>query len=285
MRIRHIVLVIGILVAAVGLGFHGARQTTALRTELEAVRLRETPLAQEIEQLTRERDEIMRLLAPLRATNEQLMLSNAGLPRLRGEISRLRRETREFAQLKTTVDAMSEPAKKWSDGAARWKQVADQRTELKIPEFQFLTEEDWLSMGDPGWPTNSENDVRMGMAFLRAKAKSHFFPRVAVALNEYIAAHGGQLPNDILQLKPYFNSPVDDSVLERYKLLHTGKLSDFPESESLLTERAPVDDEYDFISSAAAFGGSSWGIGKLTGTGGSWKSPTNIITRLKPFAK
>lgn len=285
MTTRQKILIGVVLAAAVGAGTYEIRHASALRTELETLRKQASPLAQQIEQLTRERDKAISLVAPLRTTNERLARSNSELPRLRGEVSRLRREARELAQFKSTVDVMSDPAKQWSNRADQWKQIAGERPELKIPEFQFLTDEDWLRTGDPGSLMKTEDGVRRQMAFLRAFAKSHFFSSVAIALDRYILANNGRLPNDILELKPHFNSPVEEAMLQRYKLLHTGKLSDYSESEPLLTEKAPVDEEYDMIVSATAYGGSSRGIGKMTGNGGSWTLPTNLTAQLKPFAR
>jgi hypothetical protein len=65
------------------------------------------------------------------------------------------------------------------------------------------------------------------------------------ALQEYINANNGLLPADVSQLRPYFQSPVDDAILERYQLLHTGKLSDVSPEEWLVAEKAPVDTDYD----------------------------------------
>ena len=52
-------------------------------------------------------------------------------------------------------------------------------------------------------------------------------------------------PSELPQLKPYFNVPVDDTTLQRYQLLHPGRLHDNL-SDILVKEIAPpVDDEYD----------------------------------------
>ena len=53
------------------------------------------------------------------------------------------------------------------------------------------------------------------------------------------------MPTDLFQLKPYFEPPVDDSILQRYQMAATGKLNDLPPQQPLVVERAPVDDEYD----------------------------------------
>ena len=66
------------------------------------------------------------------------------------------------------------------------------------------------------------------------------------ALLQYAEDNNGQFPADLSQLKPYFKSPVDDAVLQRYEILPTSKL---PSSlvrlreagESfVITQKAPV---------------------------------------------
>jgi hypothetical protein len=53
------------------------------------------------------------------------------------------------------------------------------------------------------------------------------------------------LPADLAQLKPYFDVPVEDATLLRYRYLPPGKVHDNL-SDILVTEIAPpVDTEYD----------------------------------------
>ena len=61
------------------------------------------------------------------------------------------------------------------------------------------------------------------------------------------ALNDGQLPTELSQLKPYFESPVDDAVLERYRLLQTGKLNELPSEAMLVGERAVVDERIDCL--------------------------------------
>jgi len=46
------------------------------------------------------------------------------------------------------------------------------------------------------------------------------------ALHNYAQAANGQLPTDMSQLKPYFASAVDDSVLQRYEFTQPGTVSE-----------------------------------------------------------
>ncbi len=66
------------------------------------------------------------------------------------------------------------------------------------------------------------------------------------ALEKYVQANQGRLPTDPSQLKEYCDTPVDDTVFARYKLLHTGNMSDLPPGTKwVMTEKAPVDRDYD----------------------------------------
>jgi RNA polymerase sigma factor (sigma-70 family) len=90
------------LAAAVGTGIYEARQASTLRTQLQALQ-QQAPPAGQIEQLTRERDETTRQLAALRDDNERLNRNTAELLKLRGKSSLAQTQSREIAQLKSTL--------------------------------------------------------------------------------------------------------------------------------------------------------------------------------------
>jgi hypothetical protein len=39
------------------------------------------------------------------------------------------------------------------------------------------------------------------------------------ALQKYLKANNGQFPTDLSQLQPYFDSPVDGAILQRYEIV------------------------------------------------------------------
>ena len=114
----------------------------------------------------------------------------------------------------------------------------------KIPELQLLTENDWLSAAKDA-KFDTETDIRKALGKLRNLAKDKL--PIGSALFSFTHANNGKLPTDLAQLKPYFKAPVDDAILERYKLLHTGNLSDFPSGAWFVAEKAPVDKDYDTL--------------------------------------
>ena len=97
-------------------------------------------------------------------------------------------------------------------------------------------------------------EVRKALGKLRNLAKDRL--PIGSSLSSFTRANNGQLPTDLAQLKPYFRSALGDTTLDdatldaifaRYKLLHTGNLSDFPQGEGIVAEKAPVDKDYDTL--------------------------------------
>ncbi len=264
--------IIGTTLAVIaGTGIYEAHQAAQLREQNQTLQQQQAPLAEQIRQLQHERDEAANRLAALQAENMQLKSGQDAteLLKLRGEVGRLRSETQKSANSKTTDDTTNATMKEWTDRVNQLKQLVEQRPNLKVPEFQFLTDNDWMRLGDAGFRTETEDDIRLAIAMLRSTAKSHLAGMIGHALNQYIAANNGQLPGDLSELNPYFSSTVDPAMLQRYQLLHTGKLSDYPESEPLVAEKAPVDDEYDILfDKIGPHGFTSRGIGKMAGNGG-----------------
>src|SRR5213079_3125700 len=99
--------------------------------------------------LAQERDDATVQLAAIRGQNEALRASLVDLPKLRGEVGRLRENARELAQLKAVADstgndpALEDAFKTWAVRATRLRQRLDQATGMRIPELQFLTEKGW----------------------------------------------------------------------------------------------------------------------------------------------
>ena len=115
----------------------------------------------------------------------------------------------------------------------------------KIPELALLNENDWLSVArDANF--QSEADVRRSLANLRNVAKATFGDYASRALVKYLEANNQQLPADLAQLKPYFDVPVDDAVLQRYRVeVLKGDDGSDPRDNFVLIEKAPADKDYE----------------------------------------
>jgi hypothetical protein len=136
------------------------------------------------------------------------------------------------------------------------KQKLEQMPDRKIPELQFLTEKDWAAAA---WDADltTEDGVREALSKLRESAVNTFLNvMMKAAIKKYLAANGGLLPADLFQLKLYFQVPVTDEMLQRYKLLQTGKPDN---SADLVRLIAHADEEYDSNHGMSIYG--AWGGG------------------------
>jgi hypothetical protein len=243
------VIIVAALTGAAGVALYENHQVSAAREQLRALQQREDPLTEQLSQTTQERDEAATQLAALREENDTLRGSVAELPKLRGELARLRDNSRALAQLKADSatngadPALDEAFKTWAVRATRLRQRLDQAPDQQIPELRFLTEKHWFDAVKNLVQLETENDYNQGFSAVRNLAKGEFGRMLQQALRGYTDANNGQLPQDLAQLKPYFDKPVDDAVLQRYKLLQTGPLNAVPADQYLVAEVAPLIDE------------------------------------------
>jgi hypothetical protein len=60
-------------------------------------------------------------------------------------------------------------------------------------------------------------------------------------LKKYLESHTDQFPNDVSQLKPYFDIPPGDDILQRYQVVPgTG-------GETVITQKSVIDEENDAL--------------------------------------
>ncbi len=111
-------LMAGMLAAAVGTGIYEARQVSTLRDEIQRLRQQHAPLAERVQQLTRERDDAARQLSALRDENERMNRNTAELMKLRGEVAQLRNAARQMAIAPGVTNA---PDGGGTIGQVRWR--------------------------------------------------------------------------------------------------------------------------------------------------------------------
>lgn len=80
------------LVAAVGVGIYEARQAAKARLEVQMLQQRQAPLTDQIQELTRQRDELNRTLTALAASDQHRNTNLQELLRLRGQVGVLRQQ-------------------------------------------------------------------------------------------------------------------------------------------------------------------------------------------------
>ncbi|MGO8927379.1 MAG: hypothetical protein ACLQU3_10885 [Limisphaerales bacterium] len=276
-------IIVAALAVAVAAGAYVVHRNFCLRDQNQILRQQQALLTEQIRRLQREHDEMTNRLGSLRAENTQLKSrQSAGeVLRLRGEVARLQSGLQDYARSKTTNEASKATMERWAAQANHLKQLMAQRPNLAIPEFELLTDDDWLLYAHLTSRSRleTEDGIREVAATLRMKAKAHLLDIVKNALNQYVAANNGQLPSDLSQLSPYFGSSVDPAMLQRYQVLQTGNLVDYPEAEPLVGEKAPVDADYDYLFQIGAHGFVGRGVGKLSGSEVGTLSPTSNRNR------
>jgi RNA polymerase sigma factor (sigma-70 family) len=227
------------------------RSQSKMRTENEQLRQQNTQLTEQMTPLTAENARLSNLIAQATDNQSGQQSQSNEILKLRGEVARLRQNSRESSRTRASdEDAAADPAfksafQKLVVRATQLRQSLEQHPEQKIPELALLTEKDWLdAVGEVDKPEN-DPEFRQAMSNLRNRAKGSFGNVLQKALRQYAEANGDMLPTDLSQLQQYFNQPVDDSVLKRYQLIQSGKLSD-SKGQMLISEIGPrVDDEYD----------------------------------------
>ena len=216
-----------------------------------------------LDQLSAENERLSNSIAQAKSPQSLSDAQLAELLKLRNEAGQLHRALLEMDPLRDRIrrlhDRLQDAAKEAEEGrdnytalladelprrqarVARLRQWLEGMPQEKIPELKFLSEDDWLARSDD--PLVTDEDYRTAMPRLRARADGHFARMAFPALQQYAQANGGQFPTDLSQLKPYFASPIDDAILQRYEIVPAKSLVSYLADlggDWLITEKAPV---------------------------------------------
>ena len=240
------VLVAAAFAAAVGMGIYEAREASRARDLNGMLQQQQAALNEQIQQLTRERDEASRRLATNPNDTERLNRAADELLKLRGAVARLR-----ASSLPNGGDPTQTAAQGWVDRVNQLKGYLEQHSEEKIPELQFINDDGWLRVTIMGVnaQTNglADGGYHRQMVWLRQLAKMKFSELAGDALRKYASAHRGQFPTDLAQLKPYFNPPVDDAILQRYAILPRATFGDIRATgDWVIAEITSPDEDLDY---------------------------------------
>jgi RNA polymerase sigma factor (sigma-70 family) len=218
-----------------GTGIFEAHKSSLLQAQILALQQQQASRAEQDQRLQQQRDADLENASNTHGDNSELL-------KLRAEVTSLRE------QLKGLPSAR----------VALLKQKFDAMPNKKIPEFQFLTDKDWLKVA---WDADLDTDdgVRSAMRDLRDKATDEFMNLMRTALKSYIASHDGMLPPDLLAVESYFQVPVTDEMLQHYELVQTGALNN-DWSQPLVKKILQMDPDYDSNQQMSMSGGSgnSW---------------------------
>ena len=146
----------------------------------------------------------------------------------------------------TGSNALATAEEVWSERANHLKQWLEANPAGKIPELQFLGDQDWIDSIYPN-TLSSDEECRRAMSTVRANGELRVLDILAGAFRNYGKANNGQFPSALSELSPYFRSPVDDAILERYEIVRADSLVSKLQQgdEWVITQKAPVDETWD----------------------------------------
>jgi hypothetical protein len=213
-----------------------------MQKQIDALLLQQDSLNQQNQQLQGERDQARNSLSSP-VTGGSSHEDHSNLLKLRAAVSTLQSDSRELARLKAAAaskasDPTESEMRSWLDRANKLKEKLKQMPDQNIPEIQLLTEQGWLSAARDIGQLQTDADFNQALSALRNSAKSEFVPTLQNALRKYAQANNNQLPTEMSQLKPFFTSSVDDSLLQRYEITQPGVVTLKP------TPLDDVDDKY-----------------------------------------
>ncbi|NOS71074.1 MAG: sigma-70 family RNA polymerase sigma factor [Verrucomicrobia bacterium] len=228
------------LAVVAGAGIYEARQASNLRNQVETLQQQQMPLVDQLNLVNQALHVATNQIAGLREENEQLKRSAYELPKLRGDLTRLKNELQERSPASINFEAAS-----WLGRANHLKEALDQKPDAKIPEMELLTTKDWLNVSQNLIET--EDDYRRAFSKLRSHAENSFLSKVQGALTKFLESNKEEFPTDLSKLKPFFESPVSEAMLERYEVVPTTSLRLKPSEygDWLIALKYPIDQEYD----------------------------------------
>ncbi len=266
-------------VVAIGTGIYEARQNSTLRSQVQTLREQMAPLADQIHGLQEDRDDAANKLAALSQENKTLKGDVAELPKLRGEVARLRANTPPPGN-----DAAYDAYKSLLERVNKLKQRVAETPKAQIPEMRLLSEEDYADATRS--PLNTERDYLAALSNLRSTAEFKFITTLLnPALTQYAQANQGQFPTDLGQLQPYFPSPVEDAILERWEISSANTVRTDNFGDPIITQKAAIDDDFDPRYAVGLKGFASAGLDTEGHNGWGVVSPDIILgTAAKAYA-
>jgi hypothetical protein len=241
-------------------------------------------LVEQILRLQTERDKATNRLAGLLAENSQLKRNpnQIELLMLRGVVTRLRNEAAQ------ANDPVVKKALAWKANVEKMRLLFTENPEQQVPEMKLLSEDYFFDLArDQDLETSG--GIRKAYSEIRNAAKNQFAILLREALQVFVEDNEGKLPGSPLDLKPYFQKPVEDAMLDQYVLLFTGKMSDV-KGNYVLRDKAVLDQEFDTFWQVGpyAYGQMEATIGSLMPAVESFTQsnggavPTSV-SQLKPF--
>ncbi len=240
------------LAVAAGAGIFEAHQAAQLRGQNQTLQQQQAPLAEQIRQLQRERDDATNRLARITAEIAKNQKNNLELLKLRGEVDRLKaaansEEMRDAGYIVQDINLI--------------KNYFEKNPKLKTPELQFLLNYDWVTMAASSeigvGGVDQDKAYRHDASKLRSLADRVAGSMFYDALAQYEQSNNGQPPSDVSQLKPYLKRPANrlgsdipiedvDEILDRWEIVPANQIKGIiAGGDMVVTQKAAVDDLFD----------------------------------------
>lgn len=180
-----------------------------------------------------------------------------------------------LASISATDPALEADIRAWLARIDGLKELARTRSDLAIPEMTLLAEQQWSDVARDV-DLSAEESIRNAFGVLRQDAKRKFASRLQPALARFIAAHGGLLPGDPVELATQGEPPLDAASLGRYRMLRRGRAGAVAVGEWLLVEKSAVDPEREHPLFVSLIGSASSEVPPL--------QPDDLRASLRAFA-
>ncbi|ATC64562.1 hypothetical protein CMV30_11690 [Nibricoccus aquaticus] len=203
--------------------------------------------------------------AALAHLNQRTTASELSTSHLRNEITALQNQLASRTQPSASsvapphapsasTDSLDTSLEALLDRAALLQRLLDSLPEERIPELRLLTDTDWLAVAAEQ-SLKTPSDADWALSQIRNKARHRFDPLLRSALQKFIQASGDVLPETPLALRPYFDAPIDDTILARYEMAFTGTATDAGPRKTVIREKSSAtDNSLDTLSETAMMG-------------------------------
>lgn len=225
----------------IGAGIYQNHLASNLRDDLVGLRNQSSAMSTELEQA---RDLALSKLADAHEKANRLRGELSDLPKLRGELARLRGDSKKLAQLEAAPSSDGTAARKLIERVSALKDQFDVSPEAWIPELELVTEEDWIIAASG--KIDSEVGIRRAMSRIRSIGEGRFAGLASEALRTYLKNHNDQFPSEMSELAGVFEDDVNDAVLDRWMIADSDLVKNVRVGEDyIITQKAPVDDLFD----------------------------------------
>ncbi len=173
------------LVTTVGAGIFEAHQATQLREQNQTLQQQQAPLAEQLAQLQRERNDATNQLALLTDEIAKIKSDNIELLKLRGKVAQLGNE----ASIES--DPAFQKARLWMAKEEKLRQQFADHPDQWIPEMKYLSDEEWLDQARKA-DLDTATGMRCALSNVRVAAAFDFGSKITEALHAYMNAHNQQ---------------------------------------------------------------------------------------------